>query len=137
MKEGRKISRNLEGVLVEVVDADGGRRSAGRLLGGDDGDGVGWVGRADLVLGHDSQVIGGGGSQIEHTGYVLLGSGHQNPVDISLPRAFADLVFDHVALDRAVSVVGRRPGQLNRSPRLVQHLQTVWNLGNLCGRELV
>ena len=119
-------------MLVEIVDADGGWGSAGRLLGSDYGDSVGRVGRAYFVLGHDSEVIGGGRPEIEHSSHILLGSRNQNSVDVGLPRAFAYLVLDHVALDRAVAVVRRRPGKLDRASRLVQHLQTVRNLGYLC-----
>lgn len=123
-------------MLIEIVDADGGWWAAGRLFGGDDGDCVGRVGRAYFVLGYDSKVIGGGWPEIEHARYVLLGSGHQNSVDIGLPRAFADLVLDYVTLDRTVPVVRRCPGKLNRASRFVQHLQTVRNLGYLCEETL-
>lgn len=132
-----RSKRYLESVLVKGIDAYGGWWATGCFFGSDDGDGVRRIGRANLVLSDDPQVISCGGSQVENTSYVLLRSWHEYSVDIGFPRALADFVFDNVTFDRAVSIVRRCPRQLNRTSRFVQYFKAVWYFGNLCDQKFI
>lgn len=102
--------RYLQSMLVNGVNSNSIWWSSGCFLGSDYGNGVRGTGRSNFVLGNNSQVISGGWLQVENSGYVLLRSWYEYSVDVNIPGALADLVFDDVTFDVAVSVVWCCPG---------------------------
>lgn len=126
------MNTHLEGMLIECIDADRAWRTRGSFFGSNDGHGVRRVRSSDFVLSDNAQVIGRGGSKIENTSDILLGSRNEYSVDITFPRTLADLVFNNVTFYRAVTIVRGGPGKLNGATGFVQYFQTVGNFGDLC-----
>ena len=127
----RRLPRDFERVLIHKFHFDVARSTARSLFGRDDRHRFRWLGCPNVVLSNETEVVVGGRHQIVHSGDGLL-SWNEHSVDVRLPVAFADFVFDQVASQWRVSVIRSRPRQLNGSAGFVQNFDSKRNFRGFC-----